>query len=53
MFDETAARLDSHEAVCAERYLGINSRLKRLEQILVVSCGFIISTLLALVTKLN
>ena len=53
MIDETAARLDSHEAVCAERYLGINSRLKRLEQILVVSCGFIIATLLALVTKLN
>ena len=53
MIDETAARLDSHEAVCAERYLGINSRLKRLEQILVVSCGSIIATLLALVTKLN
>lgn len=53
MIDETAARLDSHEAVCAERYLGINGRLKRLEQILIVSCGFIIATLMALVTKLN
>jgi hypothetical protein len=32
--DETLAKLISHEAVCAERYTGINARLKRIEQML-------------------
>ena len=31
---ETEARLNSHEAVCAERYEQINARLKRLERII-------------------
>jgi hypothetical protein len=51
--DKNQAALSAHEQVCAIRYESINSRLKRLEQILIVSCGFIIATLLALVTKLN
>ena len=46
--DETDARLNSHEAVCAIRYESINARLKRLEQILIASAGFIIVTLIAI-----
>jgi hypothetical protein len=49
--DQVKGQLDTHEAVCAERYLGINSRLKRLEQILIGSAGFIIALLLSLVIK--
>lgn len=52
LLDPTEARLNSHEAVCALRYEGINARLKRLEQILIAACGFIIVTLLAIVLKL-
>jgi hypothetical protein len=37
--NETEARLNSHEAVCAERYSQINARLKRLEQILMTASG--------------
>lgn len=36
---ETEARLNSHEAVCAERYEQINGRLKRLEGILMKASG--------------
>lgn len=36
---ETDARLNSHEAVCAERYEQINARLKRLEGILMKTAG--------------
>lgn len=50
--NETDARLNSHEAVCALRYEAINARLKRLEQILMGSCAFIIATLLAVALKL-
>ena len=39
---ETEARLNSHEAVCAERYDQINARLKRLEGILIKSVGTIL-----------
>lgn len=52
LLDPTEARLNSHEAVCALRYDGINARLKRLEQILIAACGCIILTLLAIVLKL-
>lgn len=40
--DDTEARLNSHEAVCAERYLGINARLKRIENILMATAGVMI-----------
>lgn len=49
---QTDARLNSHEAVCAVRYEGINARLKRLEQILIAACGFIIAILLGIALKL-
>ncbi len=49
--NEVEARLMTHEEVCAVRYDGINARLKRLEQILIVSSAFIIALLLGLVLK--
>jgi hypothetical protein len=49
---QTEARLNSHEAVCAVRYEGINARLKRLEQIIIGACGFIIVVLLGIALKL-
>jgi hypothetical protein len=49
---QTEARLNSHEAVCALRYEAINARLKRLEQVLMASAGFIIITLVTIVMKL-
>ena len=39
---ETDARLNSHEAVCAERYDQINARLKRLEGILMKASGIML-----------
>jgi hypothetical protein len=48
---ETEARLNSHEAVCAERYDQINARLKRIEAIGLTAAGAIIMLLLHLVTK--
>ena len=48
---DVKGQLDTHEAVCAERYLGINARLKRLEQILIGTAGFIIALLISLVVK--
>ena len=53
LIDKNEAALSAHEAVCAERYAGINARLKRIEQILVGSVGFIIATLIALLVRLN
>ena len=48
----------AHEAVCAERYAGIerefrasNARLKRIEQILIGCGAFIIGLLITLVLK--
>jgi len=49
--NETEARLNSHEAVCAFRYETINARLKRLEQILIGTAGFVIVFLLAQMLK--
>lgn len=39
---ETEARLNSHEAVCALRYDQINARLKRLEGIVLKTCGVLV-----------
>ena len=59
MISPVEARLETHEAVCAQRYAYIelqfrssNSRLKRIGQVLVGCCGFIIALLLTLVLKL-
>jgi hypothetical protein len=41
--NETEARLNSHEAVCALRYEQINARLKRLEGVLIKVCGAILA----------
>lgn len=51
--DKVEAKLQTHEAVCAERYLGINARLKRLEMILLGAAGTLILLLLNIVVKLN
>jgi hypothetical protein len=47
---ETEARLNTHEAVCAERYLkielqfnGSNARLKRIESLMITSAAGVIS----------
>jgi hypothetical protein len=45
---EVEGKLSTHEAVCAERYLGINARLKRLESILIAAAGVIIMSLAAI-----
>ena len=45
--DETSARLNSHEAVCAVRYEAINARLARLERILIGVAGFLIIFLMS------
>lgn len=42
---DAEARLNVHEAVCAERYNGISNRLARLEGILLAACGAIIVAL--------
>ena len=49
---ETEARLSTHEEVCAFRYESINARLKRLEQIIMGACGFMIVVLLGIALKL-
>jgi len=46
-------RLSTHEAVCAERYVGINARLKRLEQILLAATGAIIMLLISVVVNIR
>jgi hypothetical protein len=53
MVTEVEARLNSHEAVCEIRYDSICARLKRIEQILIGSAGFIILTLVTLVAKIH
>lgn len=51
--DEVDARLATHEAVCAERYLGINARLKRLEGILIAAAGTMIVLLAGIAFKVS
>ena len=43
--NEVDQRLSVHEAVCAERYTGINARLKRIEQMLYGAAATIIGAL--------
>ncbi len=56
---EVKGQLDTHEAVFAERYLGINARLKRIEvgwiagaSALIGAMGWAINLLISLVAKL-
>ena len=45
---EVEGKLSTHEAVCAERYTTINSRLQRLEGILLAAVGTIVVALAAI-----
>jgi hypothetical protein len=53
LVDGTEARLNTHEAVCELRYESICARLKRIEQILVTSAGFIVAALVSIAFKLH
>ena len=53
LIDETRAKLNTHEAVCELRYDSICARLKRLEQILICSTGFIVASLMAIAFKIH
>ena len=53
LIDNTEARLNTHEAVCELRYDSICARLKRIEQILVASAGFIVAALVSIAFKLH
>lgn len=51
--DQTEARLNTHEEVCALRYDGICARLKRLENIGVGVAGTIIMLLITIVMRIG
>ena len=53
LIDETRAKLNTHEAVCEIRYDSICARLKRIEQILIASAGFIVASLAAIAFKIH
>lgn len=46
---EVKSQIDTHEAVCAERWLETINRVKRLEIIIMTSAGAIITLLLSLI----
>ncbi len=49
----TASKLATHEAVCAERYLGIMARMGRLEALMIGTAGAIIIGLIGAVWQLS
>jgi len=51
--DQTEARLNTHEEVCALRYDGICARLKRIEGLGVTVAGAIIMLLVSIILKMN
>jgi len=51
--DQTEARLNTHEEICALRYEGICARLKRLESVGITVAGAIIMLLVGILVKLN
>ncbi len=51
--DQTEARLNTHEEVCALRYDGICARLKRIENLGVTVAGAIIMLLISIIAKMN
>jgi hypothetical protein len=51
--DETKARLQTHEEVCALRYDGLCARLKRLEGVGLTATGAIIMLLIGIIVKMN
>lgn len=46
--DQTEARLNTHEEVCALRYEGICARLKRIESLGITVAGFVITLLIGI-----
>jgi len=57
--DIVETKLSAHEIICAERYRGINARLKRIEVIgigatatIIAAMGWVINLLIGLVSKL-
>ena len=50
---EVQGKLSTHEAVCAERYAGINARLKRIEALFLGGVGAIFLMLLGIVLKMG
>lgn len=51
--DQTEARLNTHEEICALRYDGICARLKRIESLGVTVAGAIIMLLVRIILKMN
>lgn len=51
--DQTEARLNTHEEICALRYDGICARLKRIEGLGVSVAGAIIALLVSIILKMN
>ena len=49
--DPVEARLNTHEAVCAERYAGINARLRRIEGWFVAAVASLIGLLITVLLK--
>ena len=50
--DETLAKLNSHEAVCAERYIQINVRLDRLEKVIIWFAGAMLTGMAGIIYSL-
>ena len=48
---EVKAQIDTHEAVCAERWKETILRIKRIEHIMIGSAGAIILLLISLLVK--
>ena len=48
---DVSSHLDKHEAVCVERYKTVESRLNRLEMILLAFAGTALTLLLTLVAE--
>lgn len=51
--DQTEARLNTHEEVCALRYDGLCARLKRIEGLGITVAGAIIMLLVSIIMKMN
>jgi hypothetical protein len=51
--DHTEARLNTHEAICKERYESICARLSRLEKIMIGMTGGILFILIHIALKMS
>tara|TARA_R100000781_G_scaffold27044_1_gene20089 strand:- start:982 stop:1173 length:192 start_codon:yes stop_codon:yes gene_type:complete len=48
---EVKAQVDTHEAVCEERYINLNKRLQKLESIVIGSAAATIMLLIGIILK--